>query len=98
MMYNLTGCCALIQFRGTNKTQPKEIKNFINILKEGRKEDYMGTPNSGHGATCIFAIVTSPHEKYFEQRLIDEGFKKIHSFDRRTGYPEGKNVMYVLNI
>lgn len=92
-----TNCCALAQLTAENDTTIEELKNVVSEKTEERKKVYERGDSSGKGQTCLFCIVT-PNEDILKQNLEKLGFKSIHSFSRRMGYPEGELEMYVLNI
>lgn len=98
MKIETTGCCALIQLRATNDTTKEEIKERMDEMLRDQNQAWYNTPNDGSGATSMFCIVTLPYEKPLKKTLKDLGFKKINTFKRRAGYPEGKNQIMILNI
>ena len=53
---------------------------------------------TGNGQTAIFTIV-SPGEDILAENLTTIGFKPIHTFERRVGYPKhGDLTMYIKNL
>ncbi len=97
MKIQTTQCCALSLIHGVNnQTSLTLLKDRIEQYKQLREINAIGLPK-GIGATC-FQCVTSPGEDILESNLIKLGFKHIHTFKRRTGYAEGMNKLYVLNI
>lgn len=92
-----TECCALSLIYGVNNDTPITLmEEMINKYRELRKVNAIRLPK-GIGATC-FQCVVSPTDQILELNLLNLGFAYVHTFERRTGYPDGLNKLYVLNI
>ena len=94
-----TDCCALMQLsRVDNNTSLGALNAAIKRLT---KEKYANTEvgiTTGNGQTAIFTIV-SPGEDILAENLTTIGFKPIHTFERRVGYPKhGDLTMYIKNL
>lgn len=93
-----TDCCALCQLSGLdNNTTSTELDEMLWELSNDAEVKYYPGDKSGKGQTSVF-VITTPNEKKLRKLLKNTGFKKIHVFDRRTGYPEGKLKMYIKNL
>lgn len=94
-----TGCCALAHLdKLNNNTDIRDIQSAIRVLKKQKEENTEVGITTGNGQTAIFSIV-SPGEDILENNLIECGFKEIHQFERRKGYPSLGNLkMYILNL
>ncbi len=94
-----TDCCALMQLsKVDNNTSLGALKTAIVKLT---KEKYANTEvgvTTGNGQTAIFTIV-SPGENVLAANLEAVGFKSVHKFERRVGYPQtGDLTMYIKNL
>jgi len=94
-----TDCCALMQLsRVDNNTSLGALNAAIVKLT---KEKYANTEvgiTTGNGQTAIFTIV-SPGEDILAENLTTVGFKPVHTFERRVGYPKHGNLtMYIKNL
>jgi len=94
-----TDCCALMQLsRVDNNTSLGALNAAIVKLT---KEKYANTEvgiTTGNGQTAIFTIV-SPGEDILAENLTTVGFKPVHTFERRVGYPKhGDLTMYIKNL
>ena len=94
-----TDCCALMQLsRVDNNTSLGALKA---VIKKLTKEKYANTEvgiTTGNGQTAIFTIV-SPGEDILAKNLVEVGFKAVHTFERRVGYPPvGDLTMYIKNL
>lgn len=93
-----TACCALAQLNNLdNDTPVEEIMNELLKLKEESAQEFIPGDTSGLGQKAIF-VITTPSEESLENKLKVVGFKEIHQFERRNGYPEGLLKMYIINI
>lgn len=94
-----TDCCALMQLsRVDNNTSLGALNAAIVKLT---KEKYANTEvgiTTGNGQTAVFTIV-SPGEDILAKNLEAVGFKPVHTFERRVGYPQvGDLTMYIKNL
>lgn len=99
MLKTATDCCALCQLSRVNNFTSKEDieKNLIQLRKEKLRNVEVGI-STGNGQTAVFTIV-SPGEHVLENNLKFLGFKLIHTFERRKGYPKLGNLkMYIKNL
>lgn len=97
-MKTTTACCALAQINGIgNNTPIADIRKELDLLKEESKEVYVPGDTSGRGQRAVF-VITTPDETLLRANLKVLGFKKVHTFSRRKGYPDGKLKMYIKNI
>lgn len=99
MKKHRTDCCALMQLsKVDNNTSVVSLKYAIKRLT---KEKYANTEvgvTTGNGQTAIFTIV-SPDEDILAKNLVEVGFKPVHTFERRVGYPKtGDLTMYIKNL
>lgn len=94
-----TSCCALCQISHVgNDTTVKELNKYIDTLRQEMLDNTEVGGNSGKGQTSVF-IITSPGEKVLEANLINLGFDRVHTFERRVGYPKtGTLQMYIKNL
>ena len=98
MEKSLTACCALAQLSGlNNNTTIQELEYKLNLLSEDVKNKYVPGDTSGKGQRAIFAI-TTPVEEPLEYSLKHVGFREVHQFERRNGYPEGILKMFIKNL
>lgn len=99
MIKTTTDCCALCQLSRVNDETSKEtIKNKIKKLTKEKKENKEVGYTTGNGQTAVFTIV-SPGEDILESNLKELGFKKVHTFERRVGYPNNGDLkMYIKNL
>lgn len=94
-----TGCCALAQIhRVGNDTPLREIRAALEIMKQQALDNIEVGVTTGYGQTTVFVIV-SPGEYILETNLIKLGFRYIHDFKRRVGYPDAGDLkMYIKNL
>lgn len=94
-----TDCCALCQLsRINNGTSIEFIQKKIDQLRAEKEANVEVGISTGNGQTAVFTIV-SPGEFALEANLIKLGFKNVHQFERRRGYPQmGDLTMYILNL
>jgi len=99
MIKTLTACCALCQLSGLNNETKFDdlMQELLHLSAESRNKDFKVGDDSGKGQTSVF-VITTPNEKQLRKTLKAAGFKKVHSFKRRQGYPEGKLKMYITNL
>lgn len=91
-----TSCCALTQVTMNNRHSLEQIKEIVERIKSETKREW-NIHNRGGGERAIFVIATMPHEEILAQNLLKAGFKKVYSFARRNGYPEGYNDMWMIS-
>lgn len=95
---HMTDCCALCQLsRVNNKTPKKVIQNILEKMSIEKKNNTEVGISTGKGQTAVFTIV-SPGEDVLRKNLKSLGFKKVTTFERRVGYPEGMLDMYIKNL
>jgi hypothetical protein len=93
-----TICCALNIMSATNNSTIEELQYQIDFNKKfhfNEKNKSFINVAKGYGARILTCVV-SPGEKKLENNLIFLGFQLAFSFDRRKGYPKGKNKFYIL--
>jgi hypothetical protein len=94
-----TDCCALMQLsRVDNDTSLNNLtRAIIKLTAEKLANTEVGI-TTGNGQTAIFTIV-SPGEDILAKNLETVGFKPVHTFERRVGYPKmGDLTMYIKNL
>lgn len=94
-----TDCCALMQLsRVDNNTSLGALNAaIVKLTKEKLANTEVGVTR-GDGQTAIFTIV-SPGEDILAENLTTVGFKPVHTFERRVGYPKmGDLTMYIKNL
>lgn len=91
-----TFCCALCQLSVNNAHTLEEIKAVVEEIKD-ETELIWNIDNRDGGERAIFVIATLPYEQPLAKNLDILGFKCIYGFNRRNGYPEGINQMYILS-
>jgi len=91
-----TFCCALGQLSLNNAHTEQEITNAINQIKIETEIKWKPDNRAG-GERAIFVITTSPYENELEENLIKVGFRQITEFNRRNGYPDGINKMWIIS-
>ena len=94
-----TDCCALMQLsRVDNNTSLGALKAAIKKLTKEKNNNTEVGITTGNGQTAIFTIV-SPGESVLAANLEVVGFKPVHTFERRVGYPQvGDLTMYIKNL
>lgn len=94
-----TGCCALCQLDQVNDDTPiAHIEYQLGVLKRQKDANVEVGVTTGNGQTAVFTIV-SPQENILRENLKTLGFKNVHQFERRKGYPAvGELEMYVKNL
>jgi len=94
-----TDCCALCQIARINNETPKYLIEWqLNKLRQEKLDNKEVGITTGNGQTAVFTIV-SPGEDILENNLKELGFKKVHEFERRVGYPKmGDLKMYIKNL
>ena len=99
MIKTTTDCCALCQLSKVNNLTPiDDIQYAIDKLKKEKEANTEVGITTGNGQTAVFTIV-SPGENILENNLKKLGFKHIHEFERRKGYPPMGNLkMYIKNL
>lgn len=103
MNFNSTNCCALALLSSLdNNINTNDLTQKINTLKEiaTNNVNLVGRYISSvafTGQTAVLAVTTD-RELELENKLINQGFKHIHSFKRRKGYPEGILKLWVLDL
>lgn len=98
MLKFTTSCCALCQIADVgNHTSKKEIQDAIDQLTKESKQHYVPGDDSGNGQKAVF-IISTPTETVLRKNLKKLGFSEIHTFERRTGYPEGMLTMHIKNL
>lgn len=90
-----TNCCALGQLSLNNGHTIEEINLVLNIIKEETNIKWNPSTRAG-GERAIFVITTMPMEKPLALKLEEIGFKCITGFNRRNGYPNGDNLMWII--
>jgi len=91
-----TFCCALGQLSLNNGHTEDEIANAINLIKT-ESQIIWKPDNRDGGERAIFVITTSPYENELEENLIKAGFTYLYTLNRRNGYPEGVNKMWIIS-
>jgi hypothetical protein len=98
MKKSLTDCCALAQLSGlNNNTTIQELKEQLRKQFDEIKNKYIPGDSSGKGQRALF-VITTPTEEVLEYTLKHCGFKEIHQFPRRNGYPEGMLKMFIKTL
>ena len=94
-----TDCCALMQLsRVDNNTSLGALQRAIVKLTAEKLANTEVGITTGNGQTAIFTIV-SPGEDVLAINLEAVGFKPVHTFERRVGYPKhGDLTMYIKNL
>jgi hypothetical protein len=94
-----TDCCALMQLsRVDNDTSLNNLTRAIVKLTAEKLANTEVGITTGNGQTAIFTIV-SPGEDILAKNLETVGFKPVHTFERRVGYPKmGDLTMYIKNL
>jgi hypothetical protein len=94
-----TDCCALMQLsRVDNNTSLGALQRAIVKLTAEKLANTEVGITTGNGQTAIFTIV-SPGEDILAKNLETVGFKPVHTFERRVGYPKmGDLTMYIKNL
>ena len=94
-----TDCCALMQLSRVDNFTSLGALNaaIVKLTKEKHANTEVGI-TTGNGQTAIFTIV-SPGENALADNLEAVGFKPVHTFERRVGYPKmGDLTMYIKNL
>jgi hypothetical protein len=92
-----TDCCALAQLSITDKDSTGTIQLVLDQMREEMNaKSYLGTDKS-MGQRAVF-VITTPNELTLKARLRTLGFKPVHEFARRNGYPKGTLKMWILNL
>lgn len=99
MRFNSTQCCALGHLcEVSNHTKLEDLQEVLEVLKRNKESNWEVGISTGRGQTAVFTIV-SPGEDLLEKNLKTLGFKKVHTFERRKGYPKtGDLKMYIKNL
>lgn len=94
-----TDCCALMQLsRVDNDTSLLSLSIAISKLTQEKHANKEVGFTTGNGQTAVFTIV-SPGEDILADNLTKLGFKPVHTFERRVGYPPmGDLTMYIKNL
>lgn len=95
-----TGCCAIGIMHAGNSSTDEDIARVLGILKDEVGFNwYKGkNPGIGGGWTTILCVAVMPWEKILSEKLIKAGFSTLLDFSRRTGYPEGHNLLHVFLV
>ena len=92
-----TTCCALGILSANCESTIHEITWQVDAAKKSAQKVWKPDNRDG-GETCLLCV-TTPTEQVLETKLKTVGFKVIHDFNRRNGYPQnGKLKLWSLNL